>query len=254
MSEVSLIDSCPVLFGKGNSVTRHRKNIESVRIDQLVNEYRYIKRHAPVRSRRGKRFFVGHNGIPSTQKTTNRDEEHYAIALWWQRQLNIDNRQIRLLDYQVPLKARQGDKGVGKIDMVGVVNEILVVVELKIGANKDAPLTALKESLRYHAILSRAENINALVAEARSQYQQKVSKEAPVIWLLADTAWWRYWSAKHDEGHAWKKEFFSLVSKVKSALEIDIECVRLEDVGLRPGGDGSPPALSKTPELFKVRG
>jgi hypothetical protein len=61
-----------------------------------------------------------------------------------------DGSSLRLLDYQVPLKARQDDAGTGKIDLLGVteVGEVgrFVVVELKIdyadGGLGDSPPAA----------------------------------------------------------------------------------------------------------------
>jgi len=77
------------------------------------------------------------SNIPSSAGSSNRLEEHTAIAL-----MNLDRLWplpcggwFRLLDYQVPLKANQADARVGKIDLLGVSDGGgLVVVELKVQA------------------------------------------------------------------------------------------------------------------------
>src|SRR5262245_20986317 len=52
-------------------------------LDEVVRCYRYQYQHAPNRLRdaRNGRFFVGHSGKPSSGPTSNRREEHLAIAL-----------------------------------------------------------------------------------------------------------------------------------------------------------------------------
>ena len=80
------------------------------------------------------------------------------MALW-----NLDCRWPRLggghhrfLDYQVPLKAKRADYGIGKVDLLGVTDRgRLIVVELKYprSGRGDSPAQALMAGLRYAAIV-----------------------------------------------------------------------------------------------------
>ena len=68
---------------------------------------------------------------------------------------------IELLDYQVPLKARRSDAGVGKIDIFGLNDSAIpVVIELKVlgKGTPDTPLRALLEGLAYAAIVEANES------------------------------------------------------------------------------------------------
>jgi len=78
-----------------------------------------------------------------------------AVALAKEKRLEIaGDRTIRILDYQVPLKAAQFDKGIGKIDLSGCGPDgRLEVIELKVGRSAgvvgETPLRALLEGLAY---------------------------------------------------------------------------------------------------------
>ena len=56
---------------------------------------------------------------------------------------------LKIIDYQTPLKARQADSRIGKIDLLGLVGDRLTVIELKAGGGSDSPLRALLEGLAY---------------------------------------------------------------------------------------------------------
>ena len=249
----SLSDTCPILFGKADDrVTCLGWNINNINVDALAAEYTRIKENAPVRSRRNKEFFVGHDGIPSTAGETNRKEEHYAIALTNPSQpLCFNSDKIYMLDYQVPLKARAGDKGVGKIDLIGFMDESLVIIELKVGNNKNTPLTALLESLRYAAILEHEKNTRAIIKETRHKFSKNVSNKKPMIWLLAEQPWWQYWKSR-DHSYPWKKDFVRLVNGIQKEIGVCIQCIALEKVGLTLGEHGKKPSLDKKPELREV--
>ena len=64
-----------------------------------------------------------------------------------------DGGRFRLLDYQFPLKARQSDAGIGKVDLLGVTDRgRLTVIELKVkppgdNARGESPVAALLPGL-----------------------------------------------------------------------------------------------------------
>ena len=82
----------------------------------LCREYDRLRKAAPRRSARNKRYFVGHDGRPQAKYPGRPSEKHLAIALWrleaqWPR---AGGGRMRLLDYQVPLKASSLDTGLGE--------------------------------------------------------------------------------------------------------------------------------------------
>ena len=143
------------------------RNINRVGRDELRDEYLKLMEYAPHRADRGKRYFVnGHNGIPSGTSASNRTEEHLALALWNLRRLwpRADGYEFYLLDYQFPLQARQSDRGIGKVDLIGLTTDRrLMVIELKVkpdGADnrRETPVAALLQGLRYAAIVQANQN------------------------------------------------------------------------------------------------
>ena len=108
-----------------SAVSRFARAAREITGAQLDEWYRRELAAAPKRVEQGKPYFVGHDGIPGTGDFTNRGEEHLAIALFNEyRPPNAGlplpgGEPLAILDYQFPLKARQSDRGVGKIDLLG---------------------------------------------------------------------------------------------------------------------------------------
>ena len=145
-------DSLSNLFQRNWRARSLDKAIAAIDPIQLCAEYTALRRRAPRRWLAGKQYFVGHSGVPSTTRDSNRREEHSAIALvnLGRRWALPDGGWFRLLDYQVPLKARQADSRIGKIDLLGITDRgRLMVIELKVaganGSRADAPPLALME-------------------------------------------------------------------------------------------------------------
>jgi hypothetical protein len=144
---------------KDPAIKRLRGHAERIRIldhERLAGAYRRLRDSAPRRHQRGKRYFVEHDGCPSGIPDSRRREEHLALALWNEGQHRSfalpDGRRLRFLDYQFPLKARRDDCGIGKIDLLGAIEDkALCVVELRIEPNGnglgDTPLRACLEAL-----------------------------------------------------------------------------------------------------------
>ena len=101
-----------------------------------------------------------------------------------------------MLDYQVPLKARRSDCGIGKVDLLGVSGSgRLTVIELKVKPENEArggenPMAALIEGLCYSAIVSA--NQGPIAQEARSRFGEDISAEAPAVQILAPKGWWLF--------------------------------------------------------------
>jgi len=186
--------SFPILFGNRWRARGLDQAIASVDPDALSAEYAALGESAPRRSLAGKPYFVRHAGVVSAAGAINRLEEHCAIALVnlgrrWPRR---DGGWFRLLDYQVPLKARQADARIGKIDLLGVTDKgRLMIVELKVagpdGRRSDAPPAALHEGLRYAAIVEA--DLEAIAGEAERRFGTKIERLPPIVQLLAPVSW-----------------------------------------------------------------
>lgn len=245
-----------------NKTTGLAEYIAEIDVNALCREYEEIIGSAPRRSAREKRYFVGHSGVTSSGKWSNRKEEHYAVALcslglvWPQP----GGGEFRLLDYQVPLKARQSDRGVGKIDLVGVTDRgRIMVIEVKVapdrsGARGDTPVRALMEGLRYAAIAWA--NVDVIAAEAKNCFGTAIVKKPPVVQILADSAWWRGWlhmagSTRKAAGD-WEAPFARLIQAVEDRLGLAIQCLALEDASLTMGLEGRLPVLDREPAAHAV--
>lgn len=122
-----------------NKMTGLADSITKLRRDELVEAYLRLKQAAPRRHPATKEYFVpGHFGVTSTTHDSNRSEEHLAGALWAESRSGSsfklpDGTDLNFLDYQVPLKARRADAGIGAVDLFGMAGEArLCIIELKV--------------------------------------------------------------------------------------------------------------------------
>ena len=246
----------PILFRSRWVATGLDRDTAAVNLPALCQEYESLRANAPSRSQRGKAYFVGHDGIPSASDHTSRREEHAAIALCnlqrhWQHPRGTG---FRFLDYQFPLKARQADKGIGKIDLIGVDDEQrLLITELKLaGADNgrgDAPTAALMEGLRYAAIVEA--NLPAIAAEARGRFGVSLRQTRPAIQLLAPLQYWRGWWNCLAAGD-WQRALTDLIANIEEKLGISVDCLALDDFQVICGLDGDKPRLDPLPDLHSV--
>jgi len=207
----------------------------------LAEMYEGLMGSAPHRHTRDKRYFVGHSGVPSTVGISNRKEEHLAIALCNSGDtITLGSTDtLTLLDYQVPLKARQTDSGIGKVDLVGATGSgSIAVIELKVAtatSKGDTPLRALVESLAYCAIIeANAAEISAEVAE---RYGLDVASGRPCLVVMGPQ---RYWSAWPSDSLA---AVYELSDRIAETLDMHIWFVDLGDVDVAMGSAGSSPQI-----------
>ena len=154
---------------KVNNFSQFAEAASLLTVEKLQRFYDDEKANAPRRMEAGKKYLVGHNGIPSTGKYTNRDEEHLAIAIfnhynpkYSESELYLcSEERLMVLDYQFPLKAYQADEGVGKVDLFCVdYSKRVCIVELKISrSSPDTPLRGVIEGLSYAAIVQANFNL-----------------------------------------------------------------------------------------------
>jgi hypothetical protein len=249
--------SFPILFGSRWRVRGLDEALASIDPDALCAEYTALRQAAPRRSLAGKTYFVGHTGVASAAGHSNRLEEHCAIALvnLGRRWPRPEGNWFRILDYQVPLKARQTDARIGKVDLLGVTElGRLMIIELKVmshsGGRSDAPPAALMEGLRYAAIVEA--DLEAIASEAERRFGVRIAKEPPIVQLLAPEGWWRSWLDLLPAGD-WGGAFARLAKAVEAQTGVAIECRALEDVEIAYGLDGRAPRLDHVPALYPVR-
>jgi len=213
----------------------------SIDVDQLHVIYEALRDTAPRRHERNKMYFVGHSGVPSTIEASNRFEEHLAIALCNDHgALTLDGSdELRLLDYQVPLKARQSDAGIGKIDIVALTaSRRVAVVELKVTTNTsrgDTPLRALLEALAYCAIVEA--NARDFAAEISGRYSLHAADGRPDLVVMGPDAYWSGWS---DTALV---AVYSLADRLAGAFGMRVSFLSLGAVSAVIGVDGQRPRL-----------
>ena len=80
---------------------------------------------------------------------TNRGEEWFVLDMFYQ---NTDKNNVfgELQGYQVPIKGKRDDKGVGKIDFISVIDGFLYLHELKADYSRESILKAILEVQTYY--------------------------------------------------------------------------------------------------------
>jgi hypothetical protein len=170
-------DSHPLIelacSSRSNDPERFVEVAESLTAAEIARLFAAEKEQAPRRHGAGLAYFVGHTGVPSNDASTNRHEEHLAIALFREFGPSSDGMalpesgRLRLLDYQVPLEQRRADRGVGKVDLFGVDSSSTPwVIELKVkrSGRQDTPLRGLLQALAYCAALES--NLDEISSDA----------------------------------------------------------------------------------------
>ena len=234
--------------------------IASVCSDVLSDEYKALRENPPSRS---KPYLVErHDGTTEERPCNARSiqfELRYAMALWnlacaWPRP---DGGWQRFLDYQVPLKAVQANRGIGKIDLLGVTDQgRLIVVELKFPRNDrgGSPMYALMEGLRYAAIVEgRSERI---AKEIEDRFHCKINHATPpIVQLLGPRSWWQAWfePALKPAAGDWNREFDRLASKIGKITGVTVECVATDTREVDASLCKRKPTLSHTPTFYTAR-
>ncbi len=227
-------------------------------INDVYEGYRQLRDYdAP--QRQNPYFVDSHNGIASSGSASTRREEHLALALFNATRAKKefilpDGRRIDFIDYQTPLKAKQGDKGIGKVDLFAVIdNKNPAVVELKIdgakGAYADSPLHALLEGLAYCSIIEA--NSATISKEVATKYALQLSATAPALVVLAPEDYWINY-LKNQKAGDWLPELINMSNKLTKELGIEILLLAMADAGFKKGLDGVAAKLTGECQLVSV--
>lgn len=234
-----------------SAVSRFARAAREITSVQLAEWYRLELVAAPRRVEQDKLYFVGHDGIPETGDFTNRGEEHLAIALFNEyRPPNAGlplpgGEPLAILDYQFPLKARQSDRGVGKIDLLGTFpSGRLCIIELKriSGPSPETPLRALLEGLADAAIVQA--NMLAIATEARASQRRIISHERSAVLVTAPQEYWEYYCNK-PKARPWQPAMQELATRVEDTLGVPVLFLALGECAVSLGLQGKRPTLER---------
>ncbi len=217
----------------------------------LVAAYARARDSAPRRHDRNKTYFVDHAGITTRSDNSNRREEHLALALWRASQTGTpmvlpSGETLEILDYQTPLKARQNDKGVGKVDLFGLIDGCRsTVIELKVrpatSGYGDTPLRAYLEALAYCAIVEA--NASEIASEASTRFSKSIDDRPPGFVVMAPQDYWEGY-LKHPKSGQWWPVLSNLAAEIDNSLGLETHFLCLQNATFRMGRKGQNPQLT----------
>jgi len=257
LKNLSLVElyNCKVV----QNLTQFARAAQELDVSNLAQKYKELMEVAPRRQERRKKYFVGHEVFLGGKKKSNRKEEHLAGALFnecqkGKRFLLPGNRGLNIIDYQFPLKARQDDKGVGKIDLFGVIDdETPCVVELKVdqdgGNRSDSPLRALLEGLAYCALVEA--NQKYIWEEAKNKFGIKLKGVQPHLMILAPEGYWSYFFNTSSAGN-WFAPLLQLIEDMNKCQLPFTSLISLENVNFSYATGDRPACLTQKPVFFPV--
>ena len=243
------------------NLTQFAGAIQELSISDLVQKYKKLMKNAPRRHERGKKYFVDSHDTPFVggKPKSNRKEEHLAGALFNECRkgktfLLPDKRKLKFIDYQFPLKDRQNDKGVGKIDLFGVIDsETSCVIELKVdqdsGNRSDTPLRALLEGLAYCAFVEA--NQNYIWEEAKNKFGIKLRGMRPHLMILAPVGYWTYFFNTSSAGD-WFAPLLQLIEDMNKYPLPFTSLISLENANFSYATGDRPACLTQKPAFLPV--
>lgn len=220
-------------------------------IDDIVSSYIRARDLAPRRHDHDKKYFVDHSGLANRSEDSNRGEEHLALALWGASRsvapmVLPGGGTLEIIDYQTPLKAQRRDAGVGKVDLMGLIdNGHLAVIELKVrpGTERygDTPLRAYLEALAYCAIVEA--NITEIASEAGTRFSKSIDDRPPALIVMAPQDYWAGYLEHPKAGH-WSPILSGLAAEIDALLGLETHFLGLRDAAIRMGSKGQNPQFT----------
>ncbi len=236
-------------FSGMNNVSKFCDRMRRLDSDKLTIAYETLRKTAPRRHHRGKKYFVGHDGAGGGERESNRGEEHLAMALWndFATMATVTHAamsRLRLLDYQFPLKARRDDAGIGKVDLFAAIDdEFACVIELKVDGDAsrgDTPLYAWIEALGYCAMVDA--NIKDIAAEAKSKFDLHLATAPPRLMVMAPESYWDGYR-RHPKAGDWQPALQKLADDIAARIGVQSYFVSLRNAKFSMGGAGVKPRL-----------
>ena len=256
LSLVELYNCKPV-----KNLTQFAGTIQELSVSDLVQKYKQLMKNAPRRHERGMKYFVDSHDSPFVggKSESNRKEEHLAGALFNECRKGKafflpGNRELKIIDYQFPLKARQNDQDIGKIDLFGVIDgETPCVMELKVGQDSgnmsDSPLRALLEGLAYCALVEA--NRKEIWKEAQEKYGFEFKCLRPQLMIMAPVDYWSYFFNKPSAGD-WFAPFLQLIEEIGKTPLPFISIMSIENASFSYATGDRPACLTQKPVFLPV--
>ena len=242
-----------------NQLSGFSQTAAEIEVDRLADAYAELREVAPKRHASNRSYLAGRDGVTSSGRYSNRREEHLAVALCNASQEGAsftlpDGAGLEFIDYQTPLKARRNDRGVGKVDILGVVDgSALCVIELKIQSQGsslgDTPLRAYLEGLAYCAIIEA--NAADIAKEVEARTGHALHEHSPVLVVMAPEEYWLKYLA-HKRVGDWWPVIQRLADQVQSRTRVETRFVAIQDCTFAMGLEGKPPKLTGQCRLVGV--
>jgi hypothetical protein len=192
---------------------------------ELAEEYQALRQSAPRRTRNYLEVARNSQALVSTTRL----EERLAAQLATRRtRLRLPDRSIvHTVDFPVPLKEIRADAKVGKIDLLGISDRV-VVIEVKVGRQAgggDNPLAALLEALSYAAMVEA--NHQRFAYDLR-MFGLEASEPKPWIMVLGDERYWGYWDYT-PAAEGWREVLSGLISRLVASIGLPVSLAVLPD-------------------------
>jgi hypothetical protein len=243
-----------------NNVSQFSKFATQLDVVELIRNYKDLVLSAPHRHETGLKYFVEGHEVFIGRENSPRKEEHLAGALFNKCKegdtFNFPNGgELDIIDYQFPLSSKKKDKGIGKIDLFGVIDKHTpCVIELKVmgknGRKPDTPLRAFLEGLAYCAIVES--NISAIAKEAQDRFNLKFKLPRPHLIVIAPEDYWSYYLEKKAAGD-WTTPLKTLTKKVCQQLKLEVHFVSIKNAEFHWGGNGEPATMKSNCKFVTVK-
>lgn len=244
--------------------------------ESLGARYQEELANAPRRADAGRKYFVAYNSRLAAERKAGRDDEHLSLAIaeYCTREsaaleLPDEVGNVAFVQAQIPLKSAAEDKskgdadpnkGVGRIDVLGLAEEErLVVAQVRYlapsasrGRTGDTPLRALLEGLSATAIAQT--NIASLRDEIAAKSGRSVSDAPPLLLLIGSPRYWELCRKREaQKGAAWIKEMERLANEVEEATGVTVQYVSCKIEG-DPGWSypDASPVLDGKPRIDRA--
>ena len=205
-------------------------------------------------------YFVGHTGRTTSGASTNRREEHLAIAFWrTYRESGFalpDGAILFPVEYQLPLKSHrdEANAGLGKIDLFSVDSSGEPwISELKVHSTRngsvDTPLKAVLEALAYCATLDAdMRNLSRESDDKKRILLHVVSPIRPNLLILAPSEYWDLCELQESR-YQWKEPLQALGRRIELAFKIKgVRFVRMDNCRWEMTPSGMPQLIA--PPVF----
>jgi len=128
---------------RGKTISQPREQYSEVISGFLLNNLQEFKKIKSIT--REKCYFTKTHDGKIKNPNSNRTEEKIALSMSGKTYQYIG----KIVDYQIPLKNKKDDTGLGKIDLLSYIDDKLIILELKVEDSKETLLRCVLETYTY---------------------------------------------------------------------------------------------------------